>query len=231
MFCIPIIAPNTDEALKKIAEAAVQADVLELRLDLMESFDLSSMVETSKKPVIATYRTTREGGRGSDDPQTVGNILLRAIDAGAEFVDMELCLSDDWQKRILASKKDSKVIVSSHFLEGTPSSKKLNRVFQESVSVGGDVVKIISMAREWEDILRVLELIPTARKQGVQIIAFCMGNLGRISRVLSHLMGGYLTFTSLETGQESAPGQIPIKEMKALIKTFSHEDTKARRVS
>jgi len=228
MLCIPIIAPNTDEALKKIAAAAMEADILELRLDLMESFDVGPMVEASNKPIIATYRTTREGGKGSDDPRTVGNILLSAIDAGAEFVDMELCLPGEWQKRILESKKDSKVIVSSHFFEGTPSGEELNRVFQESVSVAGDVIKIVTMAREWEDILRVLELIPMARKQGVQIIAFCMGDMGRISRVLSHLMGGYLTFTSLGTGQESAPGQIPVKEMKALIKTFSHEGAKAR---
>jgi len=132
---------------------------------------------------------------------------------------------------ILASKKNSKVIVSSHFPEGTPSSQKLNRVFQESISLAGDVVKIVTLAREWEDNLRVLELIPAAQKQGIKIIAFSMGARGRISRLLSHLMGGYLTFTSLGLGQESAPGQIPVQEMKALIKTFSHEDTKARRVS
>ena len=222
MFCIPIIAPNTDEAIKKIALSSKEADVLELRLDLMESYDLSPMVEASNKPVIATYRTTSQGGQGRDDPGIVGNILLRAIEAGVDFVDMELCLSDDWQERILASKKDSKVIVSSHFFDGSPSQKDLYKVFQKSVSLAGDVVKIITMAREWQEMFRVLELIPMARKQGIPIIAFSMGNIGRISRVLSHLMGGYLTFTSLGSGEESAPGQLPVKEMKALIKTFSH---------
>ena len=221
MFCIPIIATNTDEAIKKIALSSKEADVLELRLDLMQSYDLSPMVEASSKPVIATYRTMRQGGQGNDDPEVVGNILLSAIETGVEFVDMELCLSDDWQKRILASKKGSKIIVSSHFFDGTPLQKELNNVFQESVSVAGDVVKIVTMAREWEDMFRVLELIPMARKQGIPIIAFSMGTIGRISRVLSLLMGGYLTFTSLGTGQESAPGQIPVKEMKALIKKFS----------
>ncbi|GIT65271.1 MAG: hypothetical protein Ct9H300mP23_08980 [Nitrospinota bacterium] len=35
-----------------------------------------------------------------------------------------------------------------------------------------------------------------------------MGDMGEISRVFSSV-GGFLIFGSLETGQESAPGQIP----------------------
>ena len=77
------------------------------------------------------------------------------------------------------------------------------------------------MARRWDDNLRVLELIPEARDMGVEIIAFCTGPLGRMSRLFSLLMGAHMTFTSIEKGQESADGQIPIMEMKELLRFFT----------
>jgi 3-dehydroquinate dehydratase type I len=71
------------------------------------------------------------------------------------------------------------------------------------------------------DNLKVLDLIPKAQERGIRIIAFCMGRFGKISRIFSHLMGGYLTFASLEGGEESAPGQIPVEEMKRILKVLS----------
>jgi 3-dehydroquinate dehydratase/shikimate dehydrogenase len=41
--------------------------------------------------------------------------------------------------------------------------------------------------------------------------------MGRISRIASPLFGGYLTFASLEEGEESADGQIPVTEMKRIL--------------
>jgi 3-dehydroquinate dehydratase len=34
-------------------------------------------------------------------------------------------------------------------------------------------------------------------------------------------MGGYLTFASLEKGEESASGQIPVREMKKILDMIS----------
>jgi 3-dehydroquinate dehydratase len=42
-----------------------------------------------------------------------------------------------------------------------------------------------------------------------------MGELGRVSRLLSPLFGGYFTFASLERGSETAAGQMTIQEMKS----------------
>ena len=67
MLCIPIVARNTEEALDKIARANILADMLELRLDVMESFRLEDILPRASKPVIATYRSKKEGGKGSAD--------------------------------------------------------------------------------------------------------------------------------------------------------------------
>ena len=83
------------------------------------------------------------------------------------------------------------------------------------------MVKIVTHARTRADNLTVLGLIPLAEKMYVEIVALCMGPLGRISRISCPLIGGAFTFASLEKGQESASGQVPAKEMKMILEALS----------
>lgn len=48
------------------------------------------------------------------------------------------------------------------------------------------------------------------------MIGLVMGEKGLMSRVLSAKFGGFLTFGSLETGAESAPGQPTVKDLLEL---------------
>lgn len=221
MFCIPIIASNTEEAINRIGKAAKVADVLEVRLDLINSFDIPVLVGAAEKPVIITYRSAREGGLGKEKPEKVADYLISAIEARADFVDVELTMPPELRKRIISASGKSEIIISSHINEGTPSTKELERMFTDSVAAGGDIVKIVTMARGLEDNLRTLELISRAKRGNIRIISFCMGPLGRMSRVFSVLMGACMTFASLEPGQESANGQIPIHRMKEITGFFS----------
>lgn len=223
MFCIPVIAKNTDEALEKIARANVLADMLEIRLDMMETFDLHEIIQAAQKPVLVTYRSKKEGGKGGSDPETHTGHILTAIREGADFVDVELSLPQKWRDKIFDAQGKSGIVISTHIIDGTPLRQDLEQIFSDCIDTGADVVKIITRAETWRDNLRVLELIPKAHDLEIRIIAFCMGPVGRISRVFSHLMGGYLTFVSLETGQESATGQIPILEMKKILEHFSRD--------
>ena len=221
MLCIPIIAHDTKSALKKLSEAKAHADVLELRLDLMDSFDLHEMISSAEKPVIVTYRSKKEGGQGKADPSMVAEYLINAAHENAAYIDVELSMPVMLRTKIISNRKTSRVIISTHLVGHTPTKDELLVLLDESVKAGGDIVKIVTMANSMEDNLRMLELVSEAKKRKIDIIAFCMGPLGRMSRVFSLAMGGYLTFTSLETGEESAPGQIPVQEMKRLLEYFT----------
>jgi 3-dehydroquinate dehydratase type I len=111
--------------------------------------------------------------------------------------------------------------MSKHLLNGTPSREKLEEDFRNMVATGADIMKIVTRARKPEDNLRVLDLIPFARNLGIEIVTFCMGPMGRLSRIASPLLGGYLTFASLEQGEESADGQIPVAEMRNLMEALT----------
>ena len=217
MFCIPIIAKNTDEAFEKIARASTLADMLEIRLDMMDMFDLHEIIKAASKPVLVTYRSKKEGGKGIEDPAARTDYILTAIQKGADLVDVELSLPRRWREKILDTEGGSRIVISTHINDGTPSQLDLEKIFKDCADTHSDIVKIVTRAETWADNLRVLELIPKAHDLGIKIIAFCMGPMGRISRIVSHLMGGYLTFASLEEGEESADGQIPIRQMKQII--------------
>ena len=220
MFCIPIIAKDTQEALEKIARANALADMLELRLDMMDTFDLGEMIQATSKPALVTYRSIREGGKGTADHKTHASYLLAALEEGAEFVDVERSLPEKWRKKLFRAQGKSRIIISTHVSDNTPSKETLEDIFEELIATGADIIKIVTHAKSMMDNLRVLDLIPKAQERGIKIIAFCMGRFGRISRIFSHLMGGYLIFASLEGGEESAAGQIPVEEMKKILDIF-----------
>ncbi len=221
MFCIPIIAKDTEEAIKKMAVASPLADIIEVRLDVMESFEFRPIITSSVKPLLATYRSKNQGGRGTDDSDMAADYLISAIDAGADLVDVELSMDKGGRQRVINAKGKSKIIISTHVNDKTPSGEGLKTIYDKAITVGGDIIKIVALAERWEDNLRVLELIPEARDEGIEIIAFCTGPLGRMSRIFSVLMGGYMTFASLDTGEESADGQMPITEMRRLVEFFT----------
>ena len=220
MICIPIMAKSTDEALEKIARANPMADMLEFRLDVMESFRLQDMLRIASKPVIVTYRSEKEGGNGSANYETQTRYLFNALEADVGFVDVEYSMPPELRRKIFQDRRRSKIIASVHLINGTPSKEELEGILGSLAATGADIVKIVTRAQLPEDNLRVLGLIPQAQKMDVKIIAFCMGPMGRISRIASLLFGGYLTFASLEEGEESAEGQIPVTEMKKIIEKF-----------
>ncbi len=221
MICIPIMAKNTDGALKKMAKANTLADIIEIRLDVMEKFDLKEITKSATKPILVTYRSKREGGEGSAGYGTRVRYLSDAMEAGADYVDVEFKTPLEHRQRIFQNRGSSKIVVSLHLQNGTPSKETLEGVLKNMAATGADIVKIVTWARAWEDNFSVLELIPKAQAMGIAIIAFCMGPLGRISRIVCPLMGGYMTFASLEKGQESASGQIPAPDMKKILEMLS----------
>jgi 3-dehydroquinate dehydratase-1 len=109
-----------------------------------------------------------------------------------------------------------KLILSFHDFQGTPSSRDLQKLCDRMIRAGADVVKIATYARSWEDNLRLLSLIPYAKKRNQRILAICMGEHGKMSRVFAPFMGMEWTYASLGNGRASAPGQLTVHEMKEL---------------
>ncbi len=81
---------------------------------------------------------------------------------------------------------------------------------------GAEVVKVVPFARSFEDNLKVLSLIPYARERKQKIVAFCMGEKGKMSRIFAPLMGAAWTYASSARQKASAPGQLTARELKEM---------------
>ncbi|MGY8765904.1 MAG: type I 3-dehydroquinate dehydratase, partial [Nitrospinaceae bacterium] len=216
MICIPIVGPTQKKSLEDIAQAEFLADVLELRLDLMSDYDLRALLSAANKPCIATNRTKRDGGQFSGSEEQRIDILKQAIDAGAEYVDIETSTPKELLQPFLESKHKSKIILSYHNFTDTPEA--LEHLYELMCGMPADILKIVTYARDITNNLALFNLINRSKKDGKKLIALCMGERGEISRILSPLLGGFLTFGSLETGKETAPGQITAANLKNIYR-------------
>jgi 3-dehydroquinate dehydratase type I len=215
-LCIPIVETTAGKALSAIKEVNRWADLIELRVDYLRGVKLSLLLENQQKPFIVTNRRKEEGGkyRGEERKRLV--VLQEAIDLGADYIDVELATEISWIQSSIRKKKETQVILSFHDFQGTPSLKELRRLLNQMIRLGADVVKIVPFARSWEDNLNILSLIPLAKEKKQKIVAFCMGEKGKISRIFSPFLGAAWTYASLSQSKVSAPGQLTVRELRMI---------------
>ena len=226
MICIPITGNTQAEALLQIEMSLSRAHVLELRMDLITG-DLRTLMErcrSSRKPVKILVTNRSRGSSASEESSGEGRriaVLKEAVYLGADYVDVELHTPEALRKDVLATASAhgnrTRVIISHHDFSKTPSFKILKNIFHGCVVSGASVTKIVTLAKSPEDNLTVLSLIPYARDRKNDIIAFCMGEEGRESRIMAPLLGSHLSFASLSDGLASAPGQLSVGEMEDVL--------------
>jgi 3-dehydroquinate dehydratase I len=212
--CVPVIETTIEKAVKAIEEAGRVADFIELRLDYLKKPDWSPLLKKGKRPLIATLRRSDEGGRYKGDEKKRMGLLREMVDQNINYVDAELRSDKALLQDLIRNKHKTRVILSYHDFEETPSMKKLEDLVDRMMQIKPNVIKIATLARSWEDNLKVMSLIPYAVKNNQSIVAFCMGEIGRMSRIFSPLMGAAWTYAALGEKQVSAPGQMTVSRMK-----------------
>jgi 3-dehydroquinate dehydratase-1 len=131
-------------------------------------------------------------------------------------LDLELAADMGFRREVWERRGKTRLILSWHDFAGTPETIRLEAVLEEMLAAQADIVKLVTLAQEPADNLRILSLIPLARARGKEIIAFCMGPLGKWSRVAAPLVGSWLTFAPFSKTGASAPGQLTVNEVKRL---------------
>ena len=224
MICIPIMTETTEEALRQMPPCFAMADMVELRIDAIRDIDLPSLLSSPGGKVVVTNRKRDEGGQFSGNEEERIALLCEAVSLKADFVDIELSTDLQLISQLVETIKKhgglTQLIVSYHNFIATPQMDELYRICDESYRCGADIVKIVTYARSLDDNLMILNLICTIHRQNRNIIAFCMGETGKISRVVTPLFGSFITFAAREKGAESAPGQLTVNEMKEIFRVL-----------
>ena len=236
LLVVSVFGDSILELRRRIDLAVSQgADAIELRLDLTDGVsndELRLFRESGslRIPLILTIRSSAEGGAwdGPDDDR-----VSRLVELGplADYIDVELALwrrsANIRQKIALALQRAGhisqsggveeiehaarrRLLLSKHDQATRPAT--LHADFLEMAgTVECHALKIAWRARTVRDNFEAFDLLQSSPKPAIVI---CMGVDGIPSRVLARKFGAHATFASVESGQETAAGQITIGEMK-----------------
>jgi len=205
-----ICAAIVNDDLEAVKGVEPLVDLLEVRLDLIGS-RWQELVRHLEKPWIACNRRAQEGGSWQGSESKRIDELLSATRLGAGTVDIELSTPGVAE---VVKKLKGKVdcLLSYHDLKETPPLDKMRAIVRHQLSAGADICKLITTARSFADNTATLQL--SADFPESRIVAFAMGDLGYISRILCPLVGGDFTYASIEEGLESAAGQITVRDLR-----------------
>ena len=240
MICTTIQNKNYEQILS----ALEQCEMAEIRLDRCSlTAKETDELFTSDIPLVATCRIDEIASAEpslQDLPQQSREIkamqiaekrLVRAIEAGARYVDVEIEAQKQMSKRVRQAAHENGTIFirSYHDFEGTDSLEALKAIVEKCVYHGADMVKIVTMAQSEADIDKILALYQWCREEKASgnerigalsdggLIAFCMGEEGRSSRLDCLKFGAPYTYAALTEEEAAAPGQWATAPMRRTV--------------
>ena len=206
-----IVTSLQNKELQEILDLLPGLEMAEIRLDrcALEEEEIDQLFSESDVPLIATCRLAEE----SQAPA----ILERAIQAGAKYVDLEMEAPAAVGRRIREACREwgTVLIRSYHNFTDTPPLPVLQSLVERARQFGGEVVKIVTTATSEADNAVVAQLYEAAAPG--TLVAFCMGEKGRASRLEALKLGAPFTYACLDEADATAPGQWTAEAMHRAV--------------
>jgi len=224
-ICVSLGASDID-SLKKLVKDSLNsnADFIEVRFDYFDKSKMNEALEVvldHKEKAVFTCRTPNEGGKYTGIEADRVTTLRRLAAFRPMLLDVEyntMTANDDLMDQFAALNCDT--LVSGHNFDQTPSTEELNTLLNKMKEYSNKV-KIVTMAKNVNDNLAVLKLYDTAKRSNVNLITFCMGEYGILSRVLCTYAGAPFTYATLTDA--IAPGQLTVKQMRSIYDKLEKE--------
>jgi len=195
------------DEVRRARDAAAGADLVELRLDGVDRPDALGALEGRLRPVIVTCRPRWEGGRFDGPEEDRRRLLVEALTAGAEFVDVEFGAA--FASDLFRLRRGRGVVASMHVFDGTPcdAASRLRALR----GTGAEVAKLAVYAESLSDTLPLFDLGASGEEptgaSGHVLVA--MGPAGAHTRVLAARLRNRWTYA----GEAVAPGQMPASKL------------------
>ncbi len=214
-ICISVLADNAADLVAQMRRAEALADVIELRFDQLDQENVRLAFEelASEKQVLLTMRPKEQGGHS---PRNLNDrigfwmeyALHKNIDHEKIWLDHEYDLIPS--KDLMFWVDQCFVVRSRHYLEGETAN--LDKAYETVVSAE-EVGKIVVAVENAEDAVDVWKLLVRSQADDRRLSALAMGEAGKWTRVLGPAHGAFMTYASLESGSETAPGQLAADDL------------------
>jgi 3-dehydroquinate dehydratase-1 len=213
-----IVAAGGQNEIEALA-AADGADVVELRADLFDDPSVARIVaalervRTGGRPIVLTVRAEREGGRPM--PEERRRAIYEAGLALVDAVDVEIASTALVATVVPAARRAGRTIVlSTHDFETTPARTELLARVARAFDAGADVAKIATQATTLAALQVLIDV--TRGTAPLPVATLAMGPMGPLSRFVLAAAGSLLTYAAV--GAPTAPGQMPLAELAALVR-------------
>ncbi|MBA4454870.1 MAG: type I 3-dehydroquinate dehydratase [Nitrosopumilaceae archaeon] len=214
--CVSIAETNPKKLKQTLKIGLKKSDFVELRFDFLKPEQIPVVLQDIKKDlkrIVCTLRPKAEGGKFEGNEKERISILKLIAEYNPFLLDVEFSTvkkNKDLAKYLKSTKTN--LLISEHDFKKTPKLSELKSKINQMSKFSSNV-KIVTNAKSTDDATRVLELY--SKKGKINLIAFAMGDSGRISRILSLYLGSPYTYVSL--GKPVAPGQFSVDEVKKII--------------
>lgn len=216
-ICTVVIGRSLEEFLFNLEKIQQVSNFMELRVDYIENLkleDLDIIKKFTFKESILTCRSVEEGGLFQGSAKELLEIIYKANKLGFKYIDMEISKLNLINKNYLSG--DNKTIGSYHNFKKTPCPNELQNIAERIANYSFvDIIKIATISNSDADNFNLLRLLKN-KSITKPLIVLGMGENGKVTRVLSPLLGGYLTFASLDKCK-TASGQIELGELKNML--------------
>lgn len=229
-ICVPIVGKTKEEILAAARSFEdVALDVVEWRVDWFEGvFDFEKVEDVLKElravlgetPILMTFRTSKEGGEKSIEPEDYAKLNIKAAQTGyIDFIDVEIFTGDAIVTKIIdgAHAAGVKVIASNHDFHKTPEKSDIIYRLRKMQDMNADIPKIAVMPQNKKDVLTLLSATEemTSLYADRPIITMSMAGTGVISRLCGEVFGSSMTFGAAK--KASAPGQMGVKDLETVL--------------
>ncbi|HYJ92956.1 MAG TPA: shikimate dehydrogenase [Pyrinomonadaceae bacterium] len=208
-ICVSVCAKTAEELFQHLESATSLADLVELRFDCLDDEYIHPVRERlweqgGLNRYISTFRSFEQGGTRRLTFSQRKNFWNSGYET--EIADVEEDLVEDtfswvWPHRIC----------SYHDFDGVPV--ELEKIFHRLRLTDAEIIKIAAKVEDATKAIPIFNLIKIAKTRHKQVIPIAMGEAGKWTRILGLAHGAYLTYASLKSGGETAPGQISADDL------------------
>lgn len=223
-ICVPLNEKSSALLAAASAKVGDVADLIELRLDGLESDELAGsrtslndLVNNIRHALIITFRSQAQGGYRAITEAERLSFWKNHRDLKATFFDIEKDLVAELTALDPGDQPDwSRVICSHHDFNGVP--KNFEAIYDQMAFTPARIVKLAVKANEIVDCLEIFKLLERAQREQREIIAIAMGEAGVLTRILGPSRGSFLTYGASELERATAPGQLLASELKSIYR-------------
>lgn len=230
-ICVPITSRTKQDIIEEIiCIRSEEIDLIEWRVDFFDEVEkinsvlevLEELVKVNSIPLLFTFRTKKEGGNKEVSIEYYFQLNKAIAESKLiNIIDIELHIGEAYTKNLIdiSQKNGIFTIISNHDFEKTPSKEELVVRMKKMQDIGGDIAKIAVMPNSVSDVINLLDVTSEMSKELIiPIVTMSMSDKGLISRLVGESIGSSITFGTV--GKPSAPGQIPVKELKGVLEVI-----------